>query len=76
VWAISQAKQKKRSKHKTTFETDLNVHLPTESEQVPAWLNLDKWSLGKTKEARLQVEVVVWRKMGVVAMKTIPNRLR
>jgi hypothetical protein len=33
VWAISQAKHKKnRNKHNGTIKTDLNIHLPTESE--------------------------------------------
>jgi hypothetical protein len=71
VWAISQAKQKKRSKHKGTLET----------EEVPALLNLDKLSLRQTREARIQVVVVLWRKMGVlwwkmvVLMKKSLNRL-
>jgi hypothetical protein len=36
------------------LETDQQVRLPTESDQVPALLKADKWALGQTKEARLQ----------------------
>jgi hypothetical protein len=50
-----------RNKQKATLETNVNVYLPTESEQVPALLNLDKYLLGQIKEARLQVVVVLWR---------------
>jgi hypothetical protein len=50
-------------------KTDLNVHLPTESDQVPASSEVVKWALGQTKEARLQLVLVLWRKIGVVAMK-------
>jgi hypothetical protein len=68
-------------KHKMgTLKTDLlNVHLPTESDRVPALSKEVEWALGQTKEARLQLVLVLvlvlWRKMGVVAMKKTQNRL-
>jgi hypothetical protein len=56
-------------KHKGTVKkTDLNGHLPTKSEKAV------EWALGQTKEARLQLVLVLWRKMGVVAMKKTQNR--
>jgi hypothetical protein len=55
----------KRNQRKATLlKTDPNVHLPTESDKVPAL----------PKKAMLQVAVALWRKM-VVAMKKIQNHL-
>jgi hypothetical protein len=66
----------KRIKHKEgTLKPDLNVHLPTESDQASALLKADKWALGQVKEARLQLVLVLWRKMGVFAMKKTQSRL-
>jgi hypothetical protein len=62
---VSQKKQKKiRNWHKVTLlETDSYVHLPTESNQVPALPRADKWPHGQTKEARVQAIVVLWKIM-------------
>jgi hypothetical protein len=79
LWVISQAKHKKnRNNHKGTLQTELNVHPPIESEQGPALPpKADEWPLGwQTKVAILQVFAVLWRKMGVFAMKMIQNRRR
>jgi hypothetical protein len=52
--------QKNQNQHKATLETDPNVHLPTESDQGPALPKADKYPLlGQTKEAMLQVVVVL-----------------
>jgi hypothetical protein len=55
VWVISQAKNKKnRNMHKGTLKTDLNVDLPTESEQVPLpWRR--KWTNGREEKRKRQV---------------------
>jgi hypothetical protein len=52
------------------------VHLPRESDQVAALLKDDKWPLKQTKKVRLQLVAVLWRMMGVVAIKKIQNRLQ
>jgi hypothetical protein len=69
VWVQGQ------NQHQAAIETNLNVHLPTESNQGPALLNLDKLQLGQTKEATLQaVALVLWRHV-VVLMKKIQTHL-
>jgi hypothetical protein len=46
-------------------KTDLNVHLPTESDGVPALSKAVEWALlGQTKEAKLQLVLVMLRKFG------------
>jgi hypothetical protein len=42
---------------------------------LPALPKAEKWALGQTKAAMLQIVVLVlWRKMGVVAMKKMQTR--
>jgi hypothetical protein len=63
--------------HKATLPTDSKGHLPTESDQVLALPKADKWPLlGRTKKERVRVVVILWRKMEVIAIKKIQNRLR
>jgi hypothetical protein len=76
AWVTQTKHQKKRNQHKVTLlETDSNVHLPTESNQLPALPKADKWPLAQTKEARLQVVVALWRKNNkvVVPIKKTQN---
>jgi hypothetical protein len=56
-------------------DKSLKVHLPIESDQGPALLKAEKLALGQTKEAMLQVVLLLQRKLGVVAMKKTQNRL-
>jgi hypothetical protein len=63
AWVAHAKKNQKRparNQHEATSATNLNVHLPAESNQA-----------GQTKAARLQVVAVLWRKTGVVSMKKI-----
>jgi hypothetical protein len=75
VWVSQTKHQKKQSKIKGTLKTDLNVHLPTKSDQIPALSKAGELALGQIKEARLQVVLVLWRKMVMVVMKKTQNRL-
>jgi hypothetical protein len=59
---------------KVTLESDSNVPFPKESDQIPAWLEADKWLLQQTKEGMPKTVVVLWRKM-LVATKNIQNFL-
>jgi hypothetical protein len=62
AWVVSQAKRwKKPNQREVPLESDQTVHLPTESEEMPAVPpTADKWTLGQTKEARLEGCVGSW----------------
>jgi hypothetical protein len=67
----------KRIKHKGILETDVNVHLLTESDQGTALPKADRWLLlGEAKEARLHIVAALWTTMWGVSMKTIQNLQR